>query len=141
MFMGQENLKSELDQIALELYKKENPGQTKAYIKTSRLSGWRCFGIPVWIGIIGGVQGFRKRKYPSEIAERDELLLLAILQKHSEDSFTLNYVAFNFKDQTALWESVFDVKVKKKEKEKQIIWLKNLIEKKLSQLRMDDVFK
>jgi hypothetical protein len=136
--MEQESLKSELDKKALEIYLRENPQAQDPQIIYSRLSNWRSYGAPHWVGIISQ-RG--SRQYPDErIRKTDRLLVLAILRKVNPSDWALNWVAFNFFDQAKMWEEVFKVKVKRSEKERQIKWLQKLIEQNLAQLSLSDLY-
>jgi len=136
--MEQKNLLEKLSEKALELFKKENPEQQNAQVIYKRLSNWNFNGYPIWCGIIAG-EGKRTKYYSKEIREKDKLLFLGILQYRREE-FSLNYVAFKTDDQIALWENVFRIKVDVQEKKKQVKRLRKLIEEKLSQLTLADLF-
>jgi len=87
--------------------------------------------------------GKGKRNYTDVIKWRDRLLLLGIKQKHKcpycNNIVSIeNEVAFSFKDQWAMWENVFNIKVLVKEKERQIEKLYKLLEGTLSQLHLGD---
>jgi len=134
-------LQEELDEIAISLYKEENPEHEDTFVVYSRLSNWKYFGIPIWIGIIS-IKGGKYRRYEDEIKKVDRLLLLGIMRKHFPENpkFVLNTVAFSFQNQKKLWDAVFKVKKKPKEKRKQIRWLRQLIHETLSQLTLEDLF-
>jgi len=126
-----------LEKIALEKFKEEQLDQEDAFIVYSRISNYQINGYPILTGIIAG-RG--RRKYQDEIKKEDRLLFQFILHNKPGIGFVVNYVAFKTEDQHALWETVFKVKKLRREKEKQIKEFQRLLDEKLAQLKIQDIY-